>query len=1379
MVIVCLGLVATIEGRALAVVCNDDTGNHLPAGSSTTDLQVTGPCEVKAGTYTFHNVDIFSRPTQNSRGTLSFDDAKIDFYAESIVIENRGSLIAGSPTQPIGKNGGVVTIHLWGAKNDAGIICTKDNCDVPDDIWSTNPAPPMMNPPLNPATCTLPPRRLPGGVNDCFYAYDTLDDSDKNKPAYFGHKVLALSYGGTLQMFGKKGATYSGSEISACKEDDPSCSGTSWVRLNAVLSPGDQELKVDGAVDWQQNDHIVVTTTDYLPSHSEELIISKPPTFASGVTTIDFTNADGGGGAKWPHNGQQYDFAEVVPARLGLSQTKAETRAAVALLSRSIRIVSQGDEPTDAFTEAPGNYYGGHTIVRQGFLSYQVQGVEFFQLGQGGAIMHYPVHFHMARQTPITPGPLTPPPTFVKDSSIHDSMTRWITLHATQGVRLARNVGYLSIGHGFYLEDATETNNQLFSNIGIMARAAVDNAQNPRKVPGILTAKTPIEEDPNGNTLGFDNFPYYSDSNNPAVFWITNGWNDFQYNMAAGAATCGSCYWFVPAAISGMSLTEKWFGYASEQDGVGRAGISPLKTFIGNSCSSAMNAFTVNSTTTACNGVNQVNPAGYQPNSVLSMIPSEGAQKAYFYNNKKQLVVDPLYWPTVSGGGRLATRCKAADQGKVFEPDCSTVAKCSNGNEKNCDVTVIDKFTTGFNWAQQNFAAVWMRPFWSLVINSVIHDVQNGGVNFVTSGDFSKSSVINGFWAVARKNVFIGSTQTDNPLASNAGAFNPFVSANYSGPDGNGKLTGFKCGVDPVSGNYNPSYCLSHDDGVAVQLSNFSVSQRFFSVYDGPAYQDSNAYLNIHPVYLTSDGTATGGVITGCQPSTLNGNPCVNSGFMNGGQPGILADQINQRCFLPNAGIGWKQPNGFYYAPAFHSLNLFFDSVDIRHFVTEPLFLLGTFDTDVEALKKQYCYWGALPQPGTFTGFTDIDRETVLNDDDGTLTGLTASVPTTIATAAPTTTAAVGETISVNKEDFFDAPIETPECASDAPLNPGMDAKCAPNTAKTSPYEYITASIFPECALQVPETKAPLRLCADGNWGNACTTSDPTQVNSCVGVPLYRQYLISGETPGLKQQKRMMGQSTFQRSGLTVNHGNYYIDTTVSKATQMNEGAKSVNVFTGGQKYDLFFLYAKGTTKQTYSLWVGNNFNVAKNLNFGYVNIDTAQYDFKQSGTGKLPAGWTAPPPVNGILTITVDMTSLAKEFDLTQPKANPLGDSLCQPATMCDWNKTSNKCECNITDTRNYLYDDCHEKNAAGDDAICSWSVKDLDCPAKGCPAIQITFPNGFKPDDATDHHRPATAQFSSDPNFAKNWNIPFELQKSDIAGQRCTYAQYPPSCQ
>ena len=54
--------------------------------------------------------------------------------------------------------------------------------------------------------------------------------------------------------------------------------------------------------------------------------------------------------------------------------------------------------------------------------------------------------------------------------------------------------------------------------------------------------------------------------------------------------------------------------------------------------------------------------------------------------------------------------------------------------------------------------------------------------------------------------------------------------------------------------------------------------------------------------------------------------------------------------------------NGFYYRPAFHSKNLVFRNVDIRHFVVEPLFLPNTFTLNQDATSKRYCTW----TPGSF-----------------------------------------------------------------------------------------------------------------------------------------------------------------------------------------------------------------------------------------------------------------------------------------------------------------------------------------------------------------------------------------------------------------------------
>jgi hypothetical protein len=1242
--------IATVVGAAAlvaAVLCGlnvpaearDVRVERCPGGMLTQtsqdygdDLLVTGSCTVGAGTYQWRNVNIING------GSLSFQDATIDFWAKSILVENGGSLIAGSPNAPIGTQGGVVTIHLYGKEQGPGtgggdggqgIVCqTPINmgapCGIDPDVWTSNGKTQVS---------------LPRNVTDYFYQYDPLPyDDGKNSQGlqgFFGYKVLAVSYGGTLQLFGKKGGTYG--------TVDPSNSGTSWVRLNKTLNPGDSTLVLDRPVDWTAGDQIVVTTTDYLPGHSEQLTIARVKTDGQTITVQEQV--------KYTHSGQQYDL-RAVPSRLGLELQNAETRAAVALLTRSIRIVSGGDKLLDPFPAAStGYFFGGHVIVRQGAQTVQIQGVEFYQFGQGGRIAHYPVHFHLARRTPASPNNF-----FVMDSSVHDSMTRWYVVHGTHGVTLARNVGYQSIGHGYYIEDGTEINNQFLSNIGIFARAAIQNGDgtaqhhNPRQVPGILAASN--------SGLAPENVPYYSDYDHPSVFWIMNGWNDFQYNMAAGAGACGVCYWLVPGYNSGPSLNMTWASYASLQDGVGRAGTTPLKTFVGNYCTSAMNSFNTVGNTAPCMGVVTQVPPG---SPSLEPVPNPLAPAP----------PDP-YYPNVSADqGRYATLCGPGD-----ETNCnasSSVALCASGSTENCAITALDRYTSSFHWADTNFAAIWLRPQWYLLVNSVLSDVQNGGVTFVSGGGYTASDVVTGRWALARKDVFIGTTQPNNPYASNAGPFNP---------------QGLRCDNAPGP------YCLSRNEGISIPVENFAVNQRLFSIYDGPVYQDSNAYLDI---------TTT--TLTGCNSGSCSGS----SGWMQAYTVGVPQNQ--GQCYLPNAAIGWKQPNGFYYPPAFHSTNLFFNNVDIRHFVIEPLFEPGTFTTDATAAQARYCTSGSQ----MFTGFTDIDRQTELNDDDGSLTGFV-------------------NTISVNEDSFFSAPVETIQCESDI---------TTAGTAVTSPYDYVTTVVYPGCATSTYNN-------CGTDWAQVC--EDPT----CYGVPLYRQYLVQGEQAGLGQGIRMMGQATAQRSALTVNNGVYYIDTTVSaaqqSAVQLPVPVSNLNVFQANQTYYVFLLFAKPTTTQTYQLYVGPGFNPSTGVAMVQADITTVPLAFTQ---GTWP--WAAPlyNSSTGILTVTVDMG-----FPAFQTAFAATGAGKCQPSSFCTWSTTNSQCQCALQ-SGDYLYNECSEKNSAGESAICSWAVKDFDCPWGGCFGFAVTLSSTFTTGQIPDP-RPTATCFPS----SQDWNVTFTPASTDLAG-------------
>ena len=1335
------------------------------------DLDVTGACTVGAGTYTYKHVDIYGG------GSLAFADAAIDFWAESILIENKGTLTAGIAPDgvtisPVGTNpGGKITIHLYGAQHSSkehavGVPCHDKTCGIPSDLFTSNSLST-----LDPVSCVAASAK--GGTlpnDDCFYKYEPLMyDDGGNVKGFYGYKVLGLGYGGTLRLYGSKGATYPDTSVSS------SNTGTSWVRLNncatgttdskctaGVLQPGATTLTLSSPVDWKKDDQFIVTTTDYLTSHTEQLTLAAD---ADG-NTITIAAP----GLQYPHHAATVDLASRLPAGRGLTDlTSVDTRAAVALLSRNIRIVSGGKkvlsdlpDPPKAPASDPESYFGGHVIFRQGFTQLQIQGVEFYQLGEGGRMMHYPVHFHMARQVP--------PNTFVKDSSIWDSMTRFIVLHATQGVLLARNVGYRSIGMGYYLEDGTETGNQLYANLGVSAIAAINDKANYRRVPGILAR----DKDGAGKPYpaNTEHTPYDSDFEHPSLFWIMNGWNDFEYNMAVGAEMCGNCYWMPPGANSGPSRNMYWTGYSSLQKNYTSQGTSPLMEFLGNTCSTAMVAFHVVGDTSYCGGIN-TNFAGD---------PSVGTQ---FTSIPNDLLPPPVgvktnpaapdranedFYPRVNNGGNHhPTKCPS------LTGDCSAQPDCSNSSLGNCMVMVLDRFTTSFNFATKNFAAVWLRPQFNLVLNSAITDVLGGGLTFVTGGGYTRADALIGHWALARKSVFIGETQDPaaNPYATNGGPVNP-----------TSFTQGVKCGnKQPATGYCAPVDGAGNDLGVTFDRDSFSANQRFFNIYDGPALEDSNAFLDI----------TTTGPLTDCDVTSPGVDyRCFNSKWMEGtqlGLPGIAGTTMPKACYLPNAAIAWKQPNGFYYPPSFHSTNLYFNNVEIHHYVIEPKFLPGSYKTNDEATKQIYCN----RQPGMFSpDFTDIDRQTELNDDDGSLTGLV-------------------NTVSVNEDAFFQAPTQDVECKSDVVANTA-------GTAITSPYDYVTTVVYPDCATipwsgpppEIPNKGACNDPAAGWTWSYDCANS------GCYGVPLYRQYLNTGETTA--PFIRMAASATGQRETMAPNNGLYYLDTTVDQGTQGQSG-NLYSVFQANKKYHVFLLFAKPgppttptvpATRETYQIYVGKGLDTATVLSSVVAekaNVSSAAASFT---TFAWPAGWTKtyqpadsgePPRGGGILTVTVDLSAAAGSgfpTDYTNSiynSSNPT-QTRCQPSTMCAWSTTNSDCECNISSNpidplgQFYLRNDCMQGNPDGSDpgtAFCKWAISDVDYPDAGAYGFSFT-PGGTFATVADPVARAAlrpppscfpqtvTNPMPPPDTLPSPWNIPFIAASSAVA-QDCFYASTPPA--
>lgn len=246
-----------------------------------------------------------------------------------------------------------------------------------------------------------------------------------------------------------------------------------WTRLTATAPRGATTLHLENH-DWRVNDAIVVSSTDFRPEQAEELKI----TAVNGNTvTLDR-----------PLEYMHYCGTETHRGR------QVTECAEVGLLTRNITI--RGNLASET------TQIGGHAMFLSG-SRIRVEGVTFRRMGQLGRLARYPVHFHLFGDAATS---------YFINNSIWRSYNRFAALHGVQNLRFRRNVGYDTIGHGFYMEDGNETGNAIVGNLGVLAREGI---------PGNLT--TPSDDD-------------------AAVFWITNPDNRIVGNVAAGADHSG--FWY-------------------------------------------------------------------------------------------------------------------------------------------------------------------------------------------------------------------------------------------------------------------------------------------------------------------------------------------------------------------------------------------------------------------------------------------------------------------------------------------------------------------------------------------------------------------------------------------------------------------------------------------------------------------------------------------------------------------------------------------------------------------------------------------------------------------------------------------------------------------
>jgi hypothetical protein len=246
----------------------------------------------------------------------------------------------------------------------------------------------------------------------------------------------------------------------------------SWVKLGADAKVGDAAVTLAEAVTgWKAGDRVIVVGSQ---SHGDAK--TRSLTEERTVVAVDGAKVTLSEPLTMPHAGA------------------GEFRAEVANLSRNVVVESASPDGVR-----------GHTMYHKGSagsLSY----AEFRHLGKKDVLGKYALHFHLCRDTMRG--------SFVVGNSIWDSHNRWLTIHGTDYLVVRDNVGYKSVGHGYFLEDGTETSNVLDRNLAVGARR--------------------------GKRLPKQVLPF--DGNEGAGFWWTCSLNSFTRNVAAECDQYGFRY---------------------------------------------------------------------------------------------------------------------------------------------------------------------------------------------------------------------------------------------------------------------------------------------------------------------------------------------------------------------------------------------------------------------------------------------------------------------------------------------------------------------------------------------------------------------------------------------------------------------------------------------------------------------------------------------------------------------------------------------------------------------------------------------------------------------------------------------------------------------
>ena len=206
--------------------------------------------------------------------------------------------------------------------------------------------------------------------------------------------TLSVSNGGTLRMYGDRVENFG------------------WQRIGADVPAKSSTVTLEAPAKWKKGDRIALGPSGFDFAEAEEREIASVSADGRSVTVTS------------PFDFEHRAFTKLYTE--GNRRAILDERPEVANLTRNI-VVTVASAPETAYTTKRGV----QIVIHRGGYGY-VDGIEIARGGKLGVLAEYPFHWHLGGDVPGQ---------FLRNSSIHHSYQRCVTIHGTNRAEVSNGCG--------------------------------------------------------------------------------------------------------------------------------------------------------------------------------------------------------------------------------------------------------------------------------------------------------------------------------------------------------------------------------------------------------------------------------------------------------------------------------------------------------------------------------------------------------------------------------------------------------------------------------------------------------------------------------------------------------------------------------------------------------------------------------------------------------------------------------------------------------------------------------------------------------------------------------------------------------------------------